>query len=60
MNRAFVQLSIILVAGVTIIVSFFSGEQLVLGIGGVVYAVAALLLLRNLVHDPVFKTGDKS
>lgn len=60
MNRAFVSLSIILVAGVAIIVSFFSGEQLVLGIGGIVYAAVALYLLRNLTHDPVFKTGDKS
>ncbi|UWX58672.1 hypothetical protein NY406_05265 [Chlorobaculum sp. MV4-Y] len=60
MNRAFVSLSIILVAGVAIIVSFFSGEQLVLGIGGIVYAAAALYLLRNLIHDPVFETGDKS
>lgn len=59
MNRAFVQLSIILVAGVVLIGSFFSGQQLVLGMSGVVYAVAALMLLRNLIHDPVFDAGDK-
>jgi hypothetical protein len=59
MNRAFVKLSVILVAGVTIIVNFFTGEQLVLGFGGIVYAAAVLLLLRNLIHDQVFDNGDK-
>jgi hypothetical protein len=54
MNRAFLLLSIILIAGVVIIVSFFTGEQMALGIGGLVYAAAALYLLRNLKHDPVF------
>jgi hypothetical protein len=58
MNRAFVKLSIILVAGVAIIVSFFTGEQLVLGIGGIVYAVTALGLLRNLKRDPVFDSEE--
>ena len=60
MNRAFVKLSVILVAGVVLIASFFTGEQLVLGISGIVYSVTALGLLRNLIHDPVFDTGDKS
>ena len=58
MNRAFVKLSVILVAGVTIIVSFFTGEQLVLGIGGIVYAVTALGLLRNLKRDSVFDSEE--
>ncbi len=58
MNRAFVQLSIMLTAGVVIIVSFFTGTALTLGLGGVLYALAALYLLGNLFHDPVFEAGD--
>lgn len=58
MNRAFVQLALMLVSGTVIIVSFFTGSDLALGFGGVVYAFAALYLLRNLFHDPVFETGD--
>ncbi|NTV67440.1 MAG: hypothetical protein HGB06_07130 [Chlorobaculum sp.] len=58
MNRAFLSLAIILIAGVVIIVSFFTGEQIALGIGGLVYATAALYLLRNLKHDPVFESEE--
>jgi hypothetical protein len=58
MSRAFVKLATILVAGVTIIVSFLTGEQLVLGIGGIVYAITALGLLRNLKRDPVFDSEE--
>lgn len=59
MNRAFVQLALMLVSALVMIVSFLTDSSLVLGFGGVVYAFAALYLLRNLVHDPVFETGDK-
>ncbi|HHE32008.1 MAG TPA: hypothetical protein ENL07_05130 [Chlorobaculum parvum] len=58
MSRAFVQLALMLVSGTVIIVSFFTGSDLALGFGGVAYAAAALYLLRNLFHDPVFETGD--
>jgi hypothetical protein len=58
MNRTFLSLAIILIAGVVIIVSFFTGEQIALGIGGLVYATAALYLLRNLKHDPVFESEE--
>jgi hypothetical protein len=58
MNRAFLSLAIILIAGLVIIESFFTGEQIALGIGGLVYATAALYLLRNLKRDPVFDSEE--
>lgn len=60
LNRAFVQLSVMLVAGVVIISSFFSSDDLALGLGGIFYAAAALYLIRNLFHDPVFLENGKS
>jgi len=58
MRRAFVQLTVMLVSGVVTIVSFFTGDSLALGLGGLFYASGALYLIRNLFHDPVFHAGE--
>jgi hypothetical protein len=52
MSKAFVQLTVMLISAATIILSFFTGDQLTLGIGGVVYGLALYLLRRNLLRDP--------
>ncbi|NTU53436.1 MAG: hypothetical protein HGA97_07020 [Chlorobiaceae bacterium] len=60
MNRAFVQLSVLLLSGLVVIISFISGDNLALGLAGLFYAAGVLYLVRNLFHDPVFDADDNS
>lgn len=52
MAKAFVQLSILLLAASTIMISFFTGDASMLGLGGLVYGVVLYYLRINLMRDP--------
>ncbi|NTU92936.1 MAG: hypothetical protein HGB29_01610 [Chlorobiaceae bacterium] len=52
MAKAFVQLSILLLAASTIMISFFTGDEFMLGLGGLVYGVVLYYLRINLMRDP--------
>ncbi len=55
MAKAFVQLTIMLLSGMTILLSFYSEDRLTLGMSGIVYAAAVYYLRRNLLRDPAIE-----
>lgn len=59
MNRAFIQLVVMLLSGVVVIISFLGGDKLLLGFAGIVYAVGVLYQVRNLFHDPLFRDNNQ-
>ena len=52
MLKAFVQLTVLLISATVIILSLYTGDEALLGLGGVVYGLAIFYLRRNLVRDP--------
>ncbi len=52
MSKAFVQLTLMLLSAGVVILSFYSGDGITLGIAGVIYGAAVSLLRRNLMRDP--------
>jgi hypothetical protein len=52
MAKAFVQLTVLLISASVIILSLYTGEEVTLGMGGIVYGIAIFYLRRNLMRDP--------
>ena len=55
---AFVQLSVMLLASLFIMITLFTGDRPLLGLSGIVYAVALFYLRINLFSDSVFDSND--
>ncbi|HWR01868.1 MAG TPA: hypothetical protein VN371_08360 [Chlorobaculum sp.] len=55
MAKAFVQLTIMLLSTLTIMLSLYAEDRLVLGVSGIVYAAAVYYLRRNLLRDPAIE-----
>ena len=55
MAKAFVQLTVLLISASVIILSLYTGEEVTLGMGGIVYGMAIFFLRRNLMRDPVME-----
>ncbi|NTU68282.1 MAG: hypothetical protein HGB02_05295 [Chlorobiaceae bacterium] len=60
MAKAFVQLTVMLITASIIILSFSTGEDVALGISGVVFGTAVFFLRRNLLRDPALGMSDES
>ncbi|NTU58436.1 MAG: hypothetical protein HGB00_05890 [Chlorobiaceae bacterium] len=51
MSRAFLQLTVMLLSASLILVSFYTGDKVTLGISGIVYTASVFYLRMNLFHD---------
>ncbi|NTW51032.1 MAG: hypothetical protein HGB22_00385 [Chlorobiaceae bacterium] len=60
MAKAFLQLTVLLLSAIAILLSFYFGDRLTLGMSGMVYAAALYYLRRNLLCDPAIKFNNRN